>query len=167
PGTATTGYGVVAFRAGALTYITHGTILTLANTPLPSRLLQIYAGIQGLIASHLPDVVALEELYFSRNTTTAFAVGQARGVVMLAAAQAGLAVCEYGPHQVKQAVTGEGRAAKQQVGYMVRLLLGLKEIPTPDDAADALAIAICHAHTHSGQARRAALGQDASGGRRR
>ena len=106
-----------------------------------------------LLEAYQPDVVAVEQLFFSRNTTTAFSVGQARGVFLLAAAERGIEVAEYTPHQVKQAVTGEGRADKHQVAFMVRALLGLKEFPKPDDAADALAIAICHAHHHSSAVR--------------
>lgn len=153
PGTATAGYGVVELSKGTLSPVGYGTIRTPAGLPLPLRLRQIYEDSQQLLRMYRPDVVAVEQLFFSRNVTTAFAVGQARGVFLLCAAQHDLAVVEYTPHQVKQAVTGEGRAAKAQVAFMVRALLGLKETPRPDDAADALAIAICHAHTTSTMAR--------------
>lgn len=149
PGTATTGYGVVAFRVGELEPLAYGAIETPARLSLPQRLKEIFQQMHGLLELYQPDVVAVEELFFSRNTTTAFSVGQARGVLLLAAAQRGLKVVEYPPHQVKQAVTGQGRADKRQVAFMVRALLGLKEFPKPDDAADALAIAICHAHHHT------------------
>lgn len=170
PGTATSGYGVVALRQGALTALRYGTIETPAHKGLPARLEQIYDEMHALLDAHQPDALAVEELFFSRNTTTAFSVGQARGVFLLAAAQRGIPVAEYAPHQVKQAVTGEGRADKRQVIYMVRALLGLKEAPRPDDAADALAIAICHAHHHAGSTRMARWsgdGADLCGGGRR
>lgn len=153
PGTATAGYGVVALRAGKLSSPDYGAIVTPAHTPLPQRLSQIYQKMHELLERHQPDVVAVEELFFSRNTTTAFSVGQARGVFLLAAAQKGVEVAEYKPQQVKLSVTGEGRADKHQVAFMVRALLGLREFPKPDDAADALAIAICHAHHRGGLAR--------------
>lgn len=149
PGTATTGYGVVSFRAGKLSPLEYGTIETPARTPLPQRLHQIFDEMHRLLEHFHPDVIAVEELFFSRNTTTAFSVGQARGIFLLAAAQRGVEVAEYAPQQVKQSVTGQGRADKHQVAFMVRALLGLREFPKPDDAADALAIAICHAHHHS------------------
>lgn len=168
PGTATTGYGVVAFRVGKLAPLAYGTIETPAKLSLPERLKEIFRQMNGLLELHQPDVVAVEQLFFSRNTTTAFSVGQARGVLLLAAAERGLYVAEYPPQQVKQAVTGEGRADKRQVAFMVRALLGLTEFPKPDDAADALAIAICHAHHHSSALRLAryhvATGRE--GGRR-
>lgn len=148
PGTATTGYGVVVLQAGRLSSPEYGTIETPARLPLPQRLQQIFQEMHRLLERHRPDVLAVEELFFSRNTTTAFSVGQARGVFLLAAAQQGVEVAEYKPHEVKLSVTGQGRAEKRQVAFMVRALLGLKELPQPDDAADALAIAICHAHHH-------------------
>lgn len=160
PGTATTGYGVVDFRAGKLLSPEYGTIATPARTPLPQRLKTIFEEIHHLLDRYQPDVIAVEELFFSRNTTTAFSVGQARGVFLLAAAQRSIPVAEYPPHQVKLAVTGEGRADKQQVAFMVRALLGLTTFPKPDDAADALAIAICHAHHHSSSVRLASAQND-------
>jgi len=170
PGTATTGYGVVVLRAGALTSLEYGTIDTPAGLSLPARLEQIFNRMHALLEAFQPDAVAVEELFFSRNTTTAFSVGQARGVFLLAAAQRRVPVAEYTPHQVKQAVTGQGRAEKRQVAFMVRALLGLKEFPKPDDAADALAIAICHAHHHMTATRMARLdagGAGILGGRER
>lgn len=169
PGTATTGYGVVALHAGVLTPREYGTIETPAGMSLPARLEHIFNEMHALIEAHQPDAIAVEQLFFSRNTTTAFSVGQARGVFLLAAAQRGVPVAEYTPHQVKLAVTGEGRADKRQVAYMVRALLGLKEFPKPDDAADALAIAICHAHHHLTSTRLASLAELAprrAGGKR-
>ena len=113
---------------------------------LESRLAALHAGVRDLLAEHRPDAVALEALYFGRNARSAFAVGQARGVVLLAAGMAGVTCADYTPQQVKGAVCGSGRAAKDQVGRMVQALLSLPEVPTPDHAADALAVAICHAN---------------------
>ncbi|MBO2520569.1 MAG: crossover junction endodeoxyribonuclease RuvC [Clostridia bacterium] len=157
PGTATSGYGVVELRAGALAARAYGAIETPAHLSLPDRLEQIFQEMHALLEAHRPDAVAVEQLYFSRNTTTAFSVGQARGVFLLAAAQRKIPVAEYAPHQVKLAVTGEGRADKRQVAFMVRALLKLSEFPKPDDVADALAIAICHAHHHGASSRMARL----------
>jgi crossover junction endodeoxyribonuclease RuvC len=119
---------------------------TLPDRPLPERLLLIHDAIEGLIGEHRPVLVGVERLFFNKNVQTAFAVGQARGVVLLAAAQHGLPVFEYGPHEVKIAVTGYGRAPKDQVQRMVQIVLGMATLPRPDDAADALAVAICLAH---------------------
>lgn len=167
PGTATAGYGIVNFFAGELSLVAYGVIETPAGMKLPERLLKIYRETRALIEAHRPDVAAVEQLFFSRNVTTAFSVGQARGVFLLAAAEHGLEVVEYGPHEVKQAVTGEGRASKEQVAFMVRALLGMKETPRPDDAADALAIAICHAHTTRTRSRVEAVMRRADGGKMR
>ncbi|MGH2346609.1 MAG: crossover junction endodeoxyribonuclease RuvC [Chloroflexota bacterium] len=147
PGTAIMGYGVVEERAGDLCELGHGALLTPAGDPLPVRLLALYKGLHELIAAHHPAAVAIEALFFNRNVRTALAVGHARGVALLAAAQADLPVVEYTPQQVKSAVVGYGGAGKDQVQKMVATLLGLHEIPRPDDAADALAIAICHLHS--------------------
>ncbi|MBC7242182.1 MAG: crossover junction endodeoxyribonuclease RuvC [Anaerolineae bacterium] len=146
PGTAITGYGVVEERAGELSLVECGVIRTSPDAGLPARLKEIYQAVQGLIARSAPAAVAIEALFFNTNVRTAFAVGQARGVCLLAAAQAHLPVYEYTPLQVKQAVVGYGRAEKQQIQEMVRLMLRLEDIPRPDDAADAVAIAICHHH---------------------
>jgi crossover junction endodeoxyribonuclease RuvC len=146
PGLANTGYGVVARRGGRLVALDGGCIETPAGMPAEQRLAAIHERVCGLLDEHAPDAVALEELYFGANARSAFAVGQARGVVMLAAGQHGIACSGYTPQQVKGAVCGTGRAAKEQVGRMVQALLGLVEVPTPDHAADALAVAICHAN---------------------
>ena len=146
PGTAILGYGVVAGEDEPAA-VAYGVLRTPSDQPMPARLLTLYEGIRALIAEHRPDVLAIEQLLFGRNVTTALAVGQARGVVLLAAAQAGMPVAEYKPAQVKEAVVGYGKAEKQQMQEMVRLLLRLPAVPHPDDAADALAVAICHVHT--------------------
>jgi len=146
PGTAITGYGVVeALEDGSFRALDYGVITTPAKTPLESRLLMLYRELSALIAAHKPDGAAVEKLFFQRNVRTAMAVGQARGVVLLALAEAGLAVAEYAPNEVKEAVTGYGGAPKAQMQRMVQMLLALDEIPKPDDAADALAVALCHA----------------------
>ncbi|HET8537146.1 MAG TPA: crossover junction endodeoxyribonuclease RuvC [Solirubrobacteraceae bacterium] len=144
PGLANTGYGVVARRGGRLVALDGGCIETRAGLAAEARLALIHARVAELLDEHEPDAVALEELYFGANARSAFAVGQARGVVMLAAGQRGVACSGYTPQQVKGAVCGTGRAAKEQVGRMVQALLALPEPPTPDHAADALAVAICH-----------------------
>jgi crossover junction endodeoxyribonuclease RuvC len=142
PGTAALGYGVVERTGGRLRPVDFGCLTTIPSDPLPSRLLEIHGVVVDLIETHRPALVAVERLFFSRNAQTAFGVGQARGVVLLAAAQAGLPVREPTPSEVKSAVAGHGSADKEQVGRMVALILGLESAPTPDDAADALAIAI-------------------------
>lgn len=146
PGTARTGYGVVELESGRLRAIDHGCFETLSTLALPERLMEIHRAMGELIDEHGPSMVGVERLFFNRNVQTAFAVGQARGVVLLAAAQHALPVLEYGPHEVKVAVTGYGRAEKLQVQRMVQAVLGMAELPRPDDAADALAVAICVAH---------------------
>jgi crossover junction endodeoxyribonuclease RuvC len=144
PGLANTGYGVVARREGRLVALDGGVIETRAGVPTEQRLADIHAAIDALLAEHDPQAMALEELYFGQNVRTAFAVGQARGVVMLAAGQRGLPCESYTPQKVKGAVCGNGRADKEQVARMVAALLGLASPPRPDHAADALAVAICH-----------------------
>ena len=147
PGLANTGYGVVQRRAhGRLVALDGGCVTTPAAAGAEERLGRIHAAIAALIAEHAPDAVALEALYFGANVRSALAVGQARGVVMLAAGQGGLGCHDYTPQQVKGAVCGSGRAEKEQVQRMVQVLLGLTELPRPDHAADALAVAICHAN---------------------
>jgi crossover junction endodeoxyribonuclease RuvC len=146
PGLANTGYGVVALRDGRLAALDGGVIETRSDSPQERRLADIHEEVDRLIATHEPDAVALEELYFGQNVRTAFAVGHARGVVMLAAGQRGLPCSSYTPQQVKAAVCGSGRAAKDQVARMVQTLLLLEHEPRPDHAADALAVAICHAN---------------------
>jgi crossover junction endodeoxyribonuclease RuvC len=148
PGTATTGYGLVRDREdGSLESAGYGVIQTPAGLPEHQRLSLLYHRLVELLLLHRPDSVAVEKLFFQRNVSTAIAVGQARGVVLLAMAEAGLDVTGYTPNEVKQAVTGYGSAGKKQVQEMVRTLLVLSEIPKPDDAADALAVAICHLNT--------------------
>lgn len=147
PGTARLGYAVVESRGGQLTLVECGCVTTPSTIPMAQRLLQIYEATLGIIDRLSPTEMAVEELFFAKNVTTAVAVGQARGVALLIAAQRDLAVSEYKPMQVKQAVHGYGLATKAQVGEMVRVLLRLDAVPTPDDAADAAAIAICHLNT--------------------
>lgn len=144
PGLASTGYGVVARRDGRLLALDGGVIATRAELAPERRLAEIHAAVDALLDEHEPDAVALEELYFGQNVRTAFAVGQARGVVLLAAGQHRLPCAGYTPQQVKSAVCGSGRAQKDQVARMVQALLGLPEQPRPDHAADALAVAVCH-----------------------
>ncbi|AJY76081.1 crossover junction endodeoxyribonuclease RuvC [Paenibacillus beijingensis] len=147
PGIAIAGFGFVDKVGSKLTPVQYGSIETEAGTAPEKRLLQIYEAAVALIEKYKPDAVAVEKLFFNRNVTTAFAVGQARGVIILAAAQRGLPVAEYTPLQVKQAVVGYGKAEKRQVQEMVRMFLKLSSVPKPDDVADALAVAICHAHS--------------------
>ncbi len=144
PGLANTGYGVVARRGGRPVAVDGGVIETSPVLAPERRLAEIHAAVEALIAEHEPDAVALEELYFGQNARSAFAVGQARGVVMLAAGRSGVPCEGYTPQQVKGAVCGSGRAGKDQVARMVAVLLALPEPPRPDHAADALAVAICH-----------------------
>ena len=147
PGTAALGWGVIERTGGALSLVDAGCLETSSDLGLPDRLLAIHRFLGELIARHDPAIVAVERLFFSRNAQTAFAVGQARGVVLLAAAETGRIVREATPSEVKMAVTGSGRADKDQVGKMVAVCLGLREVPRPDDAADALAVAIWAANS--------------------
>lgn len=147
PGTATMGYGVVGRAGERLVLIDYGVITTSADLALPIRLQTLYSGLMDLIGSFRPTGVAVEELFFNRNARSALAVGQARGVAILAAANASVPVSEYTPLEVKQAIVGYGRASKEQIQRMVCMLLDLEYTPQPDDAADALAIAICHLHS--------------------
>ena len=144
PGTALCGYGLVREENDEMSLVAYGAVSTPANSPLPFRLQKIYQELSGLIEEHRPSAVAVEKLFFAKNSRTALAVGHARGVALLAAAQAGLAVAEYTPNEVKQAIVGYGGADKNQMQQMVRMLLHLDFVPEPDDAADAIAIAICH-----------------------
>lgn len=143
PGTALLGYGLVSGEDEP-SLITYGVVATTSAETMEERLLRVYDAVWALIREYEPDVLAIEQLFFARNVTTALAVGQARGVVLLAAAQHGMPVFEYKPSEVKQAISGYGKADKHQMQHMVQMLLGLDEVPTPDDAADALAVAICH-----------------------
>ncbi|HEY8692561.1 MAG TPA: crossover junction endodeoxyribonuclease RuvC [Chloroflexota bacterium] len=154
PGIATTGYAVVESNAAGDRALTFGVVLTPSGLALEQRLLLIYRRLAELIGEFQPEACAAEELFFGKNSRSAFSVAQARGAALLAAAERGLAVEVYRPIQVKQAVASYGGASKQQVQQMVRMLLGLAEIPRPDDAADALAIALCHAHSYEALARR-------------
>jgi crossover junction endodeoxyribonuclease RuvC len=147
PGTATTGYGVVEEIGGQLKALTSGVIRTRAGQPMAIRLQAIHHEIKQLAETWQPAEAAVEELFFSKNVRTAMSVGQARGVAMLALADAGLPVAEYTPLAIKQAVTGYGSADKKQMQEMMKMLLGLSAVPRPDDAADALAVAICHLHS--------------------
>ncbi|HEY69035.1 MAG TPA: crossover junction endodeoxyribonuclease RuvC [Anaerolineae bacterium] len=147
PGTASTGYGVIRHRQdGGLELVDYGVIATPAGDPMPDRLCCLHEKLCELLALHQPESGAVEKLYYQRNVSTAISVGQARGVSLLAFAQASIPVDEYNPRVIKQSVTGYGSAEKRQVQEMVRSLLGMQELPRPDDAADALAVAICHLH---------------------
>ena len=149
PGTAITGWGIVDLDAGGqeLQAIAYGVVTTPAKTPLPARLQTIYAELGQIIAAYRPDTAAIESLFFSKNAKTALSVGHGRGVAILALANADLPIAEYKPLEIKLAIAGYGGADKGQVQRMVKLLLNLDEIPKPDDAADALAVAICHLHS--------------------
>ena len=150
PGTATTGFGVIDHDHGRYKFVDAGVITTPAHTPMPERLVTLHEELTQVIAEVKPQQAAVELLYFSTNVTTAISVGQARGVILLTLAEAGLIPGEYTPMQIKQAVTGYGGAKKPQIQEMVRTLLSLPAIPRPDDAADGLAIAITHANQAAG-----------------
>ena len=149
PGFAIVGFGVLEAERGTTRLIRCGTITTPAGQPLPARLLQISNDMSELLTVFQPDAMAVEELYFNNNVTTGIGVAQARGVILMTAAKLGVAVYEYTPSQVKQAVVGYGKAEKRQVMDMTRRLLHLAAVPKPDDAADAVAIALCHARSHT------------------
>jgi crossover junction endodeoxyribonuclease RuvC len=157
PGTAITGYGLVHEQDDGLSLVECGVVTTPSSQPQPERLQMIYRGLSDVIRRFQPEEAAVEELFFSRNVRTALSVGQARGVALLALVDAGLPIYEYKPLEIKQAVAGYGGADKQQVQEMVRMLLNLERVPQPDDAADAVAVAVCHIHS----ARMAALIADA------
>jgi crossover junction endodeoxyribonuclease RuvC len=145
PGTATVGYGLIEENEGQLTVITYGAIVTSPKDGDTARRLQIiYEELNELLATYQPDHAAVEELFFGRNITTAIKVGQARGVLLLALANAGIPVAEYSPPKIKESVSGYGNASKQQVQFMVQNILELDELPKPDDAADGLAVALTH-----------------------
>lgn len=146
PGYAIVGYGVVKYEGNNFTTVTYGAITTDAGTPFPKRLEKIYDEMNKLFETYRIDAMSIEKLYFNTNTTTAIDVAQARGVIVLSAVNHGIEVFEYTPLQVKQSVTGYGRAEKKQIMEMTRIMLGLSAVPKPDDTADALALAICHAH---------------------
>jgi crossover junction endodeoxyribonuclease RuvC len=156
PGTATTGYGIIDTEGGRFQMVVFGVFSTPAQDSTPSRLQSIFNQLNEVLATYRPESAAVEQVFFGRNITTAISVGQARGVMLLALANAGIPVSEYSPPKVKEAVTGYGKAEKAQVQMMVRHLLDLEEAPRPDDAADALAVAITHSqylrfHTLTGE----------------
>ena len=147
PGYAIVGYGVVEYNNNHFRAIEYGAVTTEAHTPFNERIEKIYDGVSALIAKYSPAALAVEKLFFNTNQKTAIDVAQARGAIVLAAQKAGVKIFEYTPLQVKQSVVGYGRAEKKQVQEMTRLMLNLDKIPKPDDAADALAMAICHCHS--------------------
>ncbi len=148
PGTAITGYGLVREeKSGRLSVVDYGVIQTSAKMPMPERLLYLYRELKEITLRHRPDSGAVEKLFFQTNVKTAISVGQGRGVAILALAEAEMPIAEYTPLEIKQAISGYGGADKAQVQYMVKALLEMEEIPKPDDAADALAVAICHIHS--------------------
>lgn len=146
PGLATVGYGVISAEGTVFRPLEYGAVITKPHALLEKRIRQIYDDVSAILKRHRPDVVAVEELFFNKNVKTAIDVAQCRGAVLLAAEQAGVDIYEYTPLQIKQNLVGYGRAEKGQVMYMTKLLLNLDEVPKPDDTADALAIAICHAN---------------------
>lgn len=147
PGYAIMGWGVLEYQGNRFCTIAYGSLETDAGVPMPMRLKQIYDGLSDIIRQYGPDEAAVEELFFHRNTTTVIGVGEARGIAMLACVEGGLTVSEYTPMQIKQALVGYGKADKKQVQEMVRTILHLEKVPKPDDTADAIAAAICHAHS--------------------
>ncbi len=152
PGTATTGYGLVEYRGGKEKLIKYGVILTSSSMEMPLRLCKINRELGMLLEESKPDAVAIEQLFYNKNSKTVITVAQSRGVAMMTAASAGVQVAEYTPLQVKQAVVGYGNAEKKQVQLMVQKILSMQQLPKPDDAADALAVAICHIHSYRIQA---------------
>ncbi len=150
PGYAIVGYGAVDFTQNKFTVLCYGAITTKAGLQFSNRLLEIYNDMDTLLKKVMPEAIAIEKLFFNTNTTTAMDVAHARGVILLAAKQNGVPVYEYTPPQVKSAVTGYGMAEKKQVMEMTKNILGLENVPKPDDTADALAIAICHSHIGGG-----------------
>lgn len=148
PGFAITGYGIVKYRGNKFSVIDYGVITTEASELLPDRLLTLSRGLEEVMEKYDPDAVSVEELFFNKNIKTALTVGHGRGVALLTAARAGKKVYEYTPLQVKQSVVGYGRAEKAQIQQMVKIILNLQSIPKPDDAADALAVAICYGHSY-------------------
>jgi len=150
PGVAIVGYGVIEFSGMKFRHIRHGVIRTKAGLPLSQRLCEISEDMHSLLEMFKPDAVSVEELFFSKNVTTGISVAHARGVILLECRKFGVPIYEYNPMQVKQAVTGYGSAEKLQVMDMTKRILALDKVARPDDAADALAIAICHAHSSGG-----------------
>jgi len=167
PGSTRTGYGCVDTDGRRHRLVACGALAAPAISTFPDRLLFIHEGLVSLLANHRPDCVAIENIFHAKNARSALRLGEARGVALLAAASAGVPICEYTPAEIKRAVVGFGRAEKQQIGQMVKLLLGLDAIPSPHDAADAIAVAICHIHGSTGpvaQAARALPGRRSAGG---
>ena len=154
PGTATTGYGIIRVVGNRFKPVTYGTVTTPAGLAMEKRLLMLHEQLGQIIDQYQPDQVAVEELFFNQNITTGITVGQARGVILLTCAEREVPIFEYTPLEVKQALVGYGRADKKQIQQMVKTFLGLTEIPKPDDAADGLAIAICHTHYYQTEMRR-------------
>ena len=150
PGSDRTGYGCIETTAGRHHLVICGSLSAPARSTFPEKLRHVHEGLATLLARHRPDCVAVENIFYARNVRSALKLGHARGVVLLAAAQAGLPVAEYAPTEIKLAVVGFGRAEKHQVQQMIKLLLGLDAVPSPHDAADALAVAICHVHSATG-----------------
>lgn len=148
PGIADTGFGVIIADQGKLKHVAHGSIKTPAGQPLNERLLKLNRELSALLQQHRPEIAVVEQLFFCNNAKTAFSVGQARGVILLTLTEAGLPILELTPLQVKQGLTGYGAADKKQIQQMVKVILNLKEIPKPDDAADALAMAVCGSSMH-------------------
>jgi crossover junction endodeoxyribonuclease RuvC len=148
PGLATVGFGVIRTEEEQITPLSYGCIRTSDDKHTPQRLLEIYTEINELLEKYSPGIIAVEQLFFTRNVSSAMVVSEAKGVIFLAAAQRNIPVVEYTPAQVKQAVTGSGRADKRQMQEMIKRLLGLEELPRPDDAADGLSIALCHIHAN-------------------
>lgn len=149
PGYALVGFGVIEVANNKTTVLDYGVIQTHKTSTFPQRLEIIHKGVSKLIEKYKPTSIAVEELFFSKNVKTGISVAEGRGVILLAGQQNGVKMFEYTPNQIKQALTGTGRAEKQQVQYMVRAILNLKTVPKPDDAADALAVALCHAQTNT------------------
>lgn len=150
PGSDRTGYGCIETSGSRHHLVVCGSLSAPARSTFPDKLRHIHAGLAALLARHRPDCVAVEDIFYARNVRSALKLGHARGIALLAAAEAGLPVAEYPPATIKMAVVGFGRAEKHQVGEMIRLLLGLDDVPTPHDAADALAVAVCHLHSATG-----------------
>ncbi len=161
PGSERTGYGCVESIGGRQLMIVCGTLSAPARSSFPDKLKHIHEGLTALLARHRPSCVAVEDIFHARNVRSALKLGHARGVVLLAASEAGLPIVEYAPAEIKRAVVGFGRAEKHQVQQMVKLLLGLETAPQPHDAADALAVAICHLHNTTGGVARAARAANA------
>lgn len=148
PGFAITGYGIVRYEGNKFSVVDYGAVTTQASTPFPERLLLLDQGLSELIGRYKPEAISVEELFFNKNIKTAISAAHGRGIALAAAARSGAMVFEYTPLQVKQSVVGYGRAEKAQVQQMVKAILNLPAIPKPDDVADALAVAICHGHSH-------------------